>query len=407
MLAIGMVAQTASVAGLYGLPFLLPQLRQSEGLNLAQGGLLVATPTLGVVATLVAWGAFVDRYGERLAMSIGLGTSGLLLLATPLTHDVVTTGVLFGLSGAASASVNASSGRVVMGWFPPEQRGVAMGARQMAQPLGVALAALTLPPLAASFGVKQAMLAPAIFSIVVAIGAAILVVDPHRPVRSPGMAKPPNPYRRPALWRVHVSSALLVIPQFTVTVFSEEYLVAVRHWGSTPAGRVLAVVQVVGALGRLAAGRWSDRVGSRLRPMRKIAVASAVAMVAVGISAATGSPVVLLALAAATVISVADNGLGFTATAELAGTAWSGRALGMQNTGQNIVGFLTPPLFAALVGGVGYGWAFVLCASFPAIGVLTTPVNASADEDASLPARGTSGPGVVPEVVPNTGPASV
>jgi sugar phosphate permease len=379
MLAVGIVAQAASCAFIYGLPFILPNLRHADGLTLAQGGLLVATPTLGVVASLVLWGAFVDRHGERLAMTIGLAASGVLLFVAQGVHSVVITGVLFGLAGAASASVNASSGRVVMGWFPARQRGVAMGARQMAQPLGVAIGALVLPPLAQDWGVHTALIAPAAFALVVAVIAAFLVIDPPRPPAQPGQAKAPNPYRGSwGLWRIHASSSLLVLPQVAVTVFSEEYLVSVRHWGSDPAGRVLAGVQLAGALGRLAVGRWSDRVGSRLRPMRQIAVLSAVAMVAVGVSAMTGSPVVLLALAAATVISVADNGLGFTATAELAGRAWSGRALGMQNTAQNIVGFLTPPVFALIVGGAGYGWAFVLCASFPAFGVFTTPVAAEA-----------------------------
>jgi sugar phosphate permease len=265
-----------------------------------------------------------------------------------------------------------------MGWFSVENRGLAMGARQMAQPIGVAVAALVLPPLAQSYGVRSALIAPAVLCIVVAVGAAILLVDPPRSPRGPGVTRPPNPYRHSALWRVHASSALLVVPQFVVSVFSEEYLVSVRHWSSGPAGRVLAVVQLAGACGRLAVGRWSDHAGSRLGPMRKIAVASALAMIAVGATAATGSPVVLVALAAATVISVTDNGLGFTATAEFAGTAWSGRALGMQNTGQNVVAFLTPALFASLVGGVGYDWAFVICASFPALGVATTPVAAEA-----------------------------
>jgi sugar phosphate permease len=384
MLAIGLLAQAASCAFTYGLPFILPALRSTYHLSLPQGGLLVACPTLGVVASLVAWGAVVDRYGERLAMATGLGCSGLLLLGSLTVHGVVATGILFGLAGAAGASVNASSGRVVMGWFPPEQRGVAMGARQMAQPLGVGIAALALPPLADTWNVHTALLAPALLALVVALVAAFVVVDPPR-LTTTQAAPAPNPYRGSwGLWRLHSSSALLVIPQFAVTVFSEEYLVSVRHWPAGPAGRVLAVVQLGGALGRLAVGRWSDRVGSRLVPMRQIAVASAAAMLAVGLTAMTGSVVVLLAVAAATIISVADNGLGFTATAELAGRAWSGRALGMQNTAQNIVAFLTPPLFATLVGGVGYGWAFVVCTSFPALGVLTTPVDAERRARASV-----------------------
>src|SRR3546814_6237667 len=40
------------------------------------------------------------------------------------------------LAGAAAASTASASGRVVVGWFPPERRGLAMGIRQMAQPVG-------------------------------------------------------------------------------------------------------------------------------------------------------------------------------------------------------------------------------------------------------------------------------
>jgi hypothetical protein len=35
---------------------------------------------------------------------------------------------------------------------------------------------------------------------------------------------------------------------------------------------VIAVAQLAGAAGRLACGRWSDAVGSRLRPMRQLAL---------------------------------------------------------------------------------------------------------------------------------------
>ena len=51
------------------------------------------------------------------------------------------------LAGAAGASVYAASGRLILGWFAASQRGLAMGIRQSAQPLGVAVAAVTLPTL--------------------------------------------------------------------------------------------------------------------------------------------------------------------------------------------------------------------------------------------------------------------
>jgi len=66
--------------------------------------------------------------------------------------------------------------------------------------------------------------------------------------------------------------------------------------------------------------------------------------------------------------------LGFTATAELAGRAWSGRALGVQNTMQNVAAFATAPLVGLLAGSYGFGWAFASVAVFPALGAWLTPV---------------------------------
>ena len=50
----------------------------------------------------------------------------------------------------------------------------------------------------------------------------------------------------------------------------------------------------------------------------------------------------------ASVITVSDNGLAFTAIAEIAGPFWSGRALGTQNTSQLLTAGVAPPLFGAI-----------------------------------------------------------
>jgi sugar phosphate permease len=252
-----------------------------------------------------------------------------------------------------------------------------MGARQTAQPLGVGIAALILPGLASSAGIGWALAVPAGLCLVVAVAVVGLVVDPPRTTVH-GVVTSGSPYRRAALWRLHGASTLLVVPQFAVSAFSLEYLVAVRHWPAAEAGRLLFAFQLLGALGRLAAGWWSDRAGSRLRPMRLVAVASAVAMLAVALGATTSSVLVVVALGAGAVISVADNGLGFTAVAELAGSAWAGRALGAQNTAQNVASTLTPPLLGALIGLAGYGTGFAVAAVFPLLAVLATPTAAEA-----------------------------
>lgn len=389
ILGLGVAAQTATCSVIYGLPFLVPAMRAAAHLSLAQAGVVVSAPTFGLLLTLIAWGAAADRYGERVVIVIGMLGCGALAGAAVAMPAITGFAVLLALAGAAGASVNAASGRVVMGWFAPHERGVAMGVRQTAQPLGVGVAALSLPSLAQAYGFRDALLLPAGLCVVCGILVAVLVVDPPRPRRPPGVTVG-SPYRTPTLWRLHSASAMLVVPQFAIAAFALEYLVSVRHWAPGPAGAFLTGVQVAGALGRLGSGFWSDRVGSRLRPMRQLAVASVVVMGLAAVGDATGSWLVVLAVALAGVITVADNGLGFTATAELAGPFWAGRALGMQNTMQNIGVALTPPMLGLVIGGSDYAVAFAVAASCPLLAIGLTPVADEARRRAAE-AGGTSG----------------
>jgi sugar phosphate permease len=375
ILSLGLAAQTASSAFLYGLPMILPQLRHEDHLSLAAAGWVVAAPSIGLLATLILWGAAADRRGERGVMAIGLALAGGFLLGAAAVDDPVLRFGFLLLAGAGGASVNAASGRVVLGWFAAHERGTAMGLRQTAQPLGVGVAALVLPPVATTAGIGWALVVPAGLSLLIAALVALWVVDPPRDV---GAAAGPSgsPYRTPTLWRLHASSALLVIPQFAVSAFALEYLVSVRQWDAAGAGRLLFGFQLLGAIGRLAAGRWSDVVGSRLRPMRIVAVASAATMIALGLGAGIGSALAVVAVGVGTVVTVADNGLAFTAVAELAGSQWAGRAMGVQNTGQNITASLTPPVLGALIAATSFGAGFALVAVFPLVAIVLTPVAA-------------------------------
>lgn len=378
VLALGLSAQAATCAFTYGLPFLVPTMRATEHLSLAQAGVVVSAPTIGLLLTLIAWGAAADRYGERLVMTIGLGGCGLLVVLAVLTvHGLVGFVVVLGIAGAFGASVNAASGRVVMGWFAAHERGLAMSVRQTAQPLGVAISALALPLLARSGSFRGALLFPAALCLACAVAVGVLVLDPPRPRAKAGV-RVASPYRSPTLWRVHGASAMLVVPQFTISAFGLEYLVSARHWVAATAGAFLAAIQVVGAVGRLGSGYWSDRVGSRLRPMRQLAGASAGVMLLAALGDRTWAWVVVLAMAVGAVITVADNGLGFTATAEFAGPAWAGRALGTQNTAQNVVAALTPPVLGLIIGTAGYATAFACAAVCPLLAIALTPVRAEA-----------------------------
>lgn len=375
ILVIGVTAQATTCSFLYGMPFLIPALQADHGLSLTSASLLISAPLLGLLAALIAWGAAADRFGERTVMTIGLALTGVLLLASLALPGFVLFGVGLLLAGACAASVNAASGRVVLGWFSASERGLAMGIRQTAQPIGVGIAAATLPPLADHFGLATAVALPAALCLLSAALVWFVVVDPPRPPRTVSAAA--SPYTGSTartLIRLHTASATLVIPQFVSATFAVTYLVSARGWTPVAAGQLVAVVQVVGAAGRIVAGVWSDRVASRMRPMRQIAFVALATMVLWALGDVLDSWLAVAALVAALIVSVTDNGLGFTATAELAGPFWAGRALGVQNTGQNIAALAAAPLFSLLITAFGYPAALLLAAVFPAAGAAITPV---------------------------------
>ncbi|MDO3645976.1 MFS transporter [Nocardia mangyaensis] len=376
MLALGVFAQTASSIFIHGTPFLLPALT-ARGDSLVAAGGLVALPTVGLVCTLIAWGYVVDRIGERVVLVAGTALMCVAGVAAAVVDDPIAFGALLFLGGVGAASSNGASGRVIVGWFPPDRRGLAMGIRQTAQPLGVGIGALTIPWVAMHHGIPAALLVPALMAGLAAIGCLVGIIDPPRPPTK--AADRANPYRGDStLWRIHAVSILLVVPQATLWTFALLWLHRDLGWSLPAAGLLMTVTQFLGAAGRIGAGAWSDRVGSRLGPLRQVAVAAVIAMAALSLTAWTGWWWLAVPLMiAASVISVSDNGLAFTAVAEIAGPFWSGRGLGVQNTGQNLAIAAVPPVFGAVITATGFPVVYAIAAVAAAAAIPLAPVGKS------------------------------
>jgi sugar phosphate permease len=378
MLVIALTTTLCANVFINGVAFLIPTLHTERGLDLASAGLISALPSFGMVVTLIGWGYLVDRFGERLVLTVGSALTAAAAFAAASMHSLVAVGIFLFLGGMAAASSNSASGRLVVGWFPPQQRGLVMGIRQTAQPLGVGLGALVIPQLAEARGVTAALLFPAIACAAAAVISAVGVLDPPRPPRADAPAGDlANPYRGSStLWRIHAVSVLLVVPQCVVWTFTLVWLITDRGWSAASAGAMVTFAQVLGAVGRIAAGRWSDRAGSRLHPIRTIAIGAAIAMGLLAVTDLLHSPLSIAVMVVASVVTVSDNGLAFTAIAELAGPFWSGRALGTQNTSQLLTAGIVPPAFGALITVAGFPLAFAVCALFPLVALPLVPVDA-------------------------------
>ena len=110
--------------------------------------------------------------------------------------------------------------------------------------------------------------------------------------------------------------------------------------------------------------------------MRSLAVATALVLLALVLAAVLRSGLAVPILVAAAAVAVSTNGLAFTAVAEYAGPVWAGRALGIQNTGQNVLAAATPPVVAIIIGRAGYPAAFAVAGLLPLAAAALAPLAA-------------------------------
>ena len=373
---VSLVVTASAFVFINGVAFMIPALEDDLGTPLAEAGLLASMPSFGMVATLILWGYVLDRVGERIVLTLGSALTAGAAYAASTMHSMVAFAVWLFVGGMAAASCNSAGGRLVSGWFPPEQRGLAMGVRQAAQPLGIALGALVIPGMAA--GARSATSALAFPAILCAASAAVSVVaitDPPRKEWDDATDEElANPYRRSwVLRRIHVVSALLMVPQTVTVTFMLIWLIANYRCSIALAGALVTVSQLLGAAGRVVVGRWSDRAGSRLRPVRIMSVVGVLVLVGLAFADHLRASIAVPLMIAASVVAVLDNGLESTAITEYAGPFWSGRSLGLQNTYQRLMAAGAPPAFGELIASHGYPPAFVVCALFPLLAVPIVP----------------------------------
>jgi sugar phosphate permease len=344
---------------LIGMSALAPALQDRYDLDVAGVGVVLAAASAGMMVSLLPWGIAADRIGERPAIALGLGGAAAALAGAAFAPSVGLFVVLLGAAGLFGASVNAASGRAVMHWFEREERGLALGIRQTAIPIGGAVGAVVLPVL----GVRAGLLAMAGGCVAAAVAGAIWLREAGGEAGALG-----RPLRDPRTWWLSFGSSLLLVGQIAVIGFVVLFLHEDRGLSPSAAAAVLAVIQLLGIAIRIGAGWWSDRLGSRIVPLRRLGVALALVLAAVAVLVDAPLVVLVPLLVTAGTLGLSWNGLSFTAAAEFAGRARSGAAIGLQQTALAVSYTIAAIAFAAVVDATSWGVGFAVAAVGPLAG---------------------------------------
>lgn len=365
ILGAGVVAQASFSALLIGLASIAPAIQHRYDLSLAQVGVVLAAVNIGTVVTLFPWGLLADRIGERKTIGVGLTGCGTAVAGAAFAGSFGALIAFLALGGALGGCVQSASGRAVMSWFAPAERGLALGIRQTAVPLGGAIAAVLLPALAAGPGLRSAFIALAIGSgLGAAVGLALLRDAPAGELE----AELVRPLRDRRLWLLCGGSTLYLAGQFAILGFVVLFLHEHRGFSNRAAAGVLAAVQVLGGVARIVAGRWSDRLRKRIVPLLWIGVSLAAALVLSSALVDASLWLLVPSLLVAGTFGLSWNGLSYTAAAERAGAARSGAAIGIQQTTLAMGSIVFPIAFAAVVDAASWRLGYLLVALCPLAG---------------------------------------
>ncbi|WP_156250439.1 nitrate/nitrite transporter [Pseudactinotalea terrae] len=329
-----------------------PKFRQ-EGLlaDLTQSdvALLVAVPVVVGSLGRVVVGALTDRYGGRVmfpAVSV-LTVLPILFLAFFALDSytlILVGGFFLGIGGTAFAVgvpfVNA--------WFPPQQRGLAIGIFGAGMG-GTAISALTTVKLYDGLGATTPFLITAAALAIYAVLSWVVLRD------APGRTPPPPGFvgrllgnlRLPVTWQASLLYAVAFGGYVAFSVYLPTYLINAHDLTPADASNRMAGFVVIAVVMRPVGGWLSDKVGS-------IPVLSAVfAVTALCAAIASAEPPLLLLGTVDFLLMAAALGAGsgavFALIAQVTEPARVGGVTGIVGAAGGLGGFV-PPLIM--------GWAY-------------------------------------------------
>jgi len=360
---------------------LTPFLHESLRLSRVQVGLLLPAVYLGGVLMSIPAGWLSDRYGARLTLAVGETLTGTMAVLAALTPGFGWLLAVLVAGGFGFSVLNPSTGKAVIEWFPPRQRGLAMGIKQTGLTVGGVVSALVLPPVAAVWGWRWAIAAAGAASLVSALTVALVYRSPAgaprvAPATRPRLAEVAPYLRRPGVLVVFVCGLALSAAQSSVLGYLTLYATETFLLGAVDAARLLALAQVGGTASRLAWGAASDRFfGGRRRPGVVVsALVAAVAYVAFALPDRLPGPLLIPLAIVGGAGAFGWVGLYFALVAEIGGPRNAGLLTGVATMFAWSGVLVGPPVFGIVLDATGsYAFPWVLLAGITLAVAATLP----------------------------------
>ncbi len=335
-------------------PTLAPFIRADLGLSLAAVGLLNTFIYIGTMLGSLPSGWLTDKLGSRTVMIVGtLAGAGLAVAIALLAQSQWMFITLLFLVGLVVASATPAGAQAVAQSFPPKRRGLVIGLRQMAVPLGGALAAAILPAVAHFAGWRWASVVAALIAVVAALVAARLYYESLPSKASPKDAHPAltEVLRERNILLAAIAGVTLPTGQFVMITYLILFLKERYGVPELTGAALLTAAQFAGAFSRVFWSWLSDKMGGQRKPLLVMMVGLAGLSALVLAWLPSGTPLLLKALIVVLygATALGWQGLHFSLLTELSPPGWEGRVVGFGLIFTSIGIASAPPLFGLLV----------------------------------------------------------
>ena len=169
------------------LPPLFPLLKAQLGIGFVELGFALTVANILSVAAQLPVGFLVDKAGSRVMLVLGLAVSAAAYIAFALSLSYAWLLIAMALLGLANSAFHPADYAILSAQVAPARVGRAFSIHTFAGFLGNAVAPVTMLAIAASFGLKAAMIAAGAVALVAA--APLLLVrgiDNRQPAIHPG-----------------------------------------------------------------------------------------------------------------------------------------------------------------------------------------------------------------------------
>ncbi len=358
ILGAALVVQVTISVVTQGFPALAPFAKSDLALNRAEVGLFATILNVGTMVALLPAGWAVDFLGDRRVLVVGGIATGVAAAVAALAPQFAILVPLLILIGVAAATPTPAGSTAIISAFGGRDRGLIMSIRQTGIPMGGALAALLLPPIALAVGWRHALECAGGVAVLGALLGSVLLR--HRGER------PPRPLPREAgslrsvatrdATYIGLAAIFLTLGQFVLVTYIALYLFETRHVALAVGSLFLVTANVGGIMGRMLWGTISDRLfhGRRRAPLIVVSVSAAVgfALLAWLPRATPAYAILLLVLLLGTTV-IGWNGIYITLLSEIAPPDKRGRSVAYGMTISQVGIFGGPVAFGALVDATG------------------------------------------------------